>query len=64
MAILEAEAEAEKVRIAAEANKLISESITDELINFKKIELWNGKLPAVVGGTNSFLEINDFLETE
>ena len=68
VAILEAEAQAEKVRIAAEAeaeaNKLISESLTEELINFKKIELWNGELPMVVGGTNSFLDINDFLGAE
>ena len=49
-----AEAEAEQVRIIAEAqadaNRKIQESLTDDLIELKKIEAWDGKLPNVMGG--------------
>ena len=33
----------------AEANKLLAESITSELIDYKYYETWNGELPAVMG---------------
>ena len=53
VAVLKAEADAEKVRIAAEAeaeaNRMIRESLTDELLEMKKVEAWDGKLPSVVG---------------
>ena len=53
VAVLKAEAKAEQVRIAAEAeadaNRMIQESLTDSLIEKKKVEAWDGKLPAVVG---------------
>ena len=53
VAILKAEAKAEQVRIAAEAeaeaNQKIQESLTDSLIEKKKVEAWDGKLPTVVG---------------
>ncbi len=47
----EAEAEAIKIRAEAEAeaNRIIAESITDELVNYNKIEKWNGELPRVTG---------------
>ena len=52
-AIAKAEADAEKVRIAAqaqaEANRLIQQSLTQELIEMKKVEAWDGKLPTVMG---------------
>lgn len=54
VALLKAEAEAEQLRIAAqaqaEANRLIQESLTQELIELKKVEAWDGKLPTVMGG--------------
>ncbi|MBR2697059.1 MAG: hypothetical protein IKE76_00555 [Clostridia bacterium] len=53
VALLRAEADAEKVRIAAqaqaEANRLIQQSLTQELIEMKKVEAWDGKLPTVMG---------------
>ena len=53
VAILTAEAEAEKIRIAAEAqaraNQLISDSLSSSLIELRKIEAWDGKLPSFVG---------------
>jgi hypothetical protein len=52
-AIAKAEAEAKALLIAAEAeakaNKLLSESITDEILELEKYEKWDGKLPAYVG---------------
>ncbi|MBO5649188.1 MAG: hypothetical protein J6S76_04680 [Clostridia bacterium] len=60
-----AEAQAEIVRIAAEAqaeaNRKLSESITDELVEYKKIEMWDGKLPIVQGASNSFVDISALL---
>jgi regulator of protease activity HflC (stomatin/prohibitin superfamily) len=48
-----AEAEAYEIEVKAtaeaEANKQIAESLTNELIEYKYYETWNGKLPDVVG---------------
>ena len=45
----EAEAEALKIRAEAEAeaNRILAESITDTLVEYNKIEKWNGQLPQV-----------------
>ena len=60
--ILNAEADAEQVRIAAEAeaeaNHLIQESLTPTLIEKKKIEAWDGKLPVVSGNATSFINLD------
>lgn len=54
-AITNAEAEAEATRIKAEAeaaaNKALTESLTAELIEYNKIQKWNGQLPQVTGGS-------------
>lgn len=54
-AITNAEAEAEATRIKAEAeaaaNKALAESLTPELIEYNKIQKWDGKLPQVSGGS-------------
>ena len=68
-AILEAEAAAESKKIEAdalayagekeaEANKKISESLTNELIEYKKTEQWDGKLPTFVGGDGTIPVLN------
>ena len=48
-----AEAEAYEIQVKAEAeaeaNKKLAESITEELIDYKYYEAWNGELPGVVG---------------
>lgn len=67
VSVLNAEAKAEQVRIAAEAeaeaNRLIRESLTEELIELKKIEAWDGKLPGVYGGTGILgIDASDFVE--
>ena len=54
-AITIAEAEAEAARIKAEAeaaaNKALTESLSPELIEYNKIQKWDGKLPQVSGGS-------------
>lgn len=60
-AITNAQAEAESVKIRAngeaEANRVISGSLTDQIIENKKIEKWNGVLPQVTGGAGTFVDI-------
>ena len=60
---VKAEAEAEALRIRAEAeaeaNATIAASLTDSLIQYHKIDKWNGELPVVTGGSGTFLDISD-----
>ena len=62
-AITNAEAEAETIRIKAEAeadaNRTISESLTDNVIEYKKLEKWDGVLPKVTGGASTLVDIGD-----
>ena len=61
-AITNAEAEAEALKIKAEAeaaaNEILAKSVTAELVEYNKIEKWNGKLPTVSGGT-AIVDIGD-----
>lgn len=54
----EAQAEATKIRAEgeAEANRAISASLTEQIIENKKIEKWNGELPKVTGGSGTFVD--------
>lgn len=47
----QAEADAKLIEAEAEAkaNKKINDSLSDKVINYNKIEKWDGKLPSVVG---------------
>lgn len=49
-----AKGEAESIlmvaKAQADANKLLSESITTTLVNYKSLEKWDGKLPYMTGG--------------
>lgn len=60
-AITNAQAEAESVKIKAagdaEANKVLNESLSDKVIENKKIEKWNGELPKVSGGNGTIIDI-------
>lgn len=53
VAITNAEAEAQKTSIAAEAqaeaNRKLAESLSENLIEYQKIQKWDGKLPTVSG---------------
>lgn len=60
-AITNAEAEAAATRIKAEANaaanEVLSKSLTNEIIEYNKVEKWNGELPQVTGSAGSFVNI-------
>lgn len=59
--VLEAQAEADSITAIAiaqsEANKELAESITETLIEYEKIQKWDGQLPKVSGGT-SFVSLD------
>ena len=59
--ITNAQADAEAVKIKAnaeaEANETISKSLTNQVIENKKIEKWNGELPRVQGGSGPIVDI-------
>lgn len=61
-AIAKAEAEAETIKIKAEAeakaNKVLSESITNNIIEYNKVEKWNGELPQVTGGSGTLINLD------
>jgi len=62
--IVVAEAEAKRVLIDAEAkakaNKLLSESLTSNFIEYQKLLKWNGTLPQIVGsGTIPMIDLKD-----
>lgn len=46
----EAQSKAIKAQAEADANQKIQQSLSDELVEYKKIEKWDGKLPTVSGG--------------
>ena len=51
LAIARAEADGNllKAKATAEGNRLVRESLTAELISFKTVESWDGRLPQIVG---------------
>lgn len=57
-----AEGEAEALRIKAqaeaEANRMISESLTADLIEQQKIEKWNGDVPMVQGNSTPIVDVS------
>lgn len=59
--VIAAQAEAESIlavaEAQAEANRKLAASITDNLIEYEKIQTWNGELPKVTG-SNSFVGID------
>jgi regulator of protease activity HflC (stomatin/prohibitin superfamily) len=62
-AITNAQAEAESTKIRAEAeaeaNRLINESLSDQIIENKKIEKWDGQLPKVTGSNGSLVDVGN-----
>ena len=61
--IAKAKAEAEALKIAAEAeaaaNKLLTQSLTEQVLESKFYEKWNGILPQVMGEGSAILDIRD-----
>ena len=58
-AVIAAEARAKQITVEAdaqaEANRKLSESLSNELINYEKINKWDGKLPEVQTGSGGAL---------
>lgn len=63
---IEAQGKADAKIISAEAeakaNKLISDSLTDKLIESKKIEKWKGEVPKVQGAGTTIVDISGLAE--
>ena len=63
--ITQAQAEADAKLISAnaeaEANKLVEESLTENILKDKTIEKWNGELPKVTGENGMMLDITDIM---
>lgn len=61
VAIINANAEAESITIKAEAiaeaNKIISQSLTNNLIEYERIKKWNGQMPQVSGNTTPIVNL-------
>lgn len=59
---VEAQGEADALKIQAEAeaeaNRIIAKSITGELVDYKKIDKWDGKMPYATG-SNAIIDFSD-----
>ena len=57
--VIAAEAEANEIKVLAEANaesnRILTESISELLIKYQTVAKWDGKLPAVMGGSDNLL---------
>lgn len=62
---VEAQGEADALKIKAEAqaeaNRILSKSITDNLVDYKKVEKWDGKMPYATG-SNAIIDFSDMGE--
>lgn len=62
---VEAQGEADALKIQAEAqaeaNRILSKSITDNLVEYKKIEKWDGKMPYATG-SNAIIDFSDMTD--
>ena len=43
----------------AEANRLLTQSLTDQVLESKFYDKWDGKLPQVMGEGSAILDIRD-----
>ena len=60
-AMAEANAKLISANAEAEANRLVEESLTDNILKDKTIEKWNGELPKVTGENGMMLDITDIM---
>lgn len=67
-AIINAEANAETIRINAEAqaqaNKILNESLSDRVIEYNKVQKWNGILPKVTGNGGSLINFDSLEDAD
>ena len=55
--LLLAERDIEEAKGKAQANEVLKQSLSPEIVEIKKIEKWDGKLPQVSGGATPFVQI-------
>lgn len=64
--IEEAKGDAESIKLRsiaqAEANKILSQSLTLPLVQYKMIEKWDGMMPKISGGATPIIDINKIME--
>lgn len=46
-----------EARAQAEANRLLAQSVSDELINYQSVQKWDGVLPSVTGGATPMISL-------
>jgi len=60
-AVAQAQGEAQstlvKAKAQAEGNRLLEQSLTSNLVQYKAIEKWNGVMPEVTGGATPFIDL-------
>lgn len=65
--IEDARGTAEKIRLEAEAqakaNKLLNESLTTALVEYRAIEKWNGATPVFTGGATPFVDVSKIIQS-
>ena len=54
----EADAISKKAKAQADANKLLNASLNDTIVEYEKIQKWNGELPKATG-SNSIIDMRD-----
>lgn len=55
----EAEAILTRAKAEAEANRLMTQSLTPALMEYRRLEKWDGKLPQVTGGAAPFITLGE-----
>jgi regulator of protease activity HflC (stomatin/prohibitin superfamily) len=55
----EAEAILTRAKAEAEANRMLSQSFSPQLMEYRKLEKWDGKLPQVVGGSVPMINLGE-----
>ena len=67
-AIINAEANAETIRITAEAeakaNQITNDSLSKNVIEYNKVEKWNGELPKVTGSSGSLVSFDSLTDAQ
>ncbi|MCE5234932.1 MAG: SPFH domain-containing protein [Clostridiaceae bacterium] len=65
-ALIAAEAEAKRIvmeaEAQAEANRKLAESLDESVIEYQKIQKWDGKLPYVTGEANPFVDVSGMID--
>ena len=60
----EAESSLIRAKVQAESNRIISESLTKELVSWQAVQKWDGKLPSVIGNNGMLLPFVPGLESK